>query len=93
MFIVYLLCVTVINTSSSKKSKMLLLSPRSLRHERLFSVPCGKVNGADMYRMNRVKVRSGRLPREGFLRITEYYRAKQEVGRCSNLGYTLESLW
>lgn len=46
-----------------------------------------------MYRMNRVKVRSGRIPREGFLRITEYYQAKQEVGRCSNLGYTLESLW
>ena len=50
----------------SKKSKMLLLSLRSLRHERLFSVPCGKVNGADIYRMNRVKVRSGRIPREGY---------------------------
>lgn len=46
----------MISTSSSKKSKMLLWTLVSL-YERLFSIPCGKTKGIDMYRMNGVKVR------------------------------------
>lgn len=49
MLIVHLPYITTINTSSSKKRKMLTIVPQELK---LFSVPRGKANICFMYTMH-----------------------------------------
>lgn len=56
----------VINTSFQRRVRYYYCTPGAYRREKLFAIPFGKANGTGIYRVNGVKVRSGRRPREGF---------------------------
>ena len=94
MLIVHLPYITTINTSSSKKRKMLRLSRRSLNYSQFHvEKPIYALCTQCIYVQDeRGQDQMREAIRKGSLRTKGHCLAK-EVGQCSNAGCTMKSLW